>query len=418
MKNHLFSEKANSAMNLLITLAWRNLWRRTRRTLILLLAIAFGIWSMLVFSAFSRGLIEQFINNSIDTLVGHLQIHAKGYLNNPVVEYTLSPPNDTLRALLQSAQIKAWAPRVRVPAVVSSARESLGVTLVGINPAQEQDLSFIAKSVTEGHYLTEADTNGILIGHKLAERLEIGLGKRIVVRSQDESNQIVERGFRIVGIFKTQLREIEMQFVFINFPVAQTMLGIGERISEIAILSENREQLDDLAKRLRQVVPELDVHSWTELNPLIEVMVNAFNGFLIIWFTVVFIAMAFGLVNTLLMAVFERTREIGLLQALGMKPRWIVGQILVESLFLLVIGLVVGNFMSGVALWLTADGLDLSRYAAGYELAGFSSRIYPTLHLLDILIANGMVVSLGLMASLYPAWRAARYVPVDAITRI
>ncbi|RKZ72640.1 MAG: ABC transporter permease [Candidatus Parabeggiatoa sp. nov. 1] len=404
-------------MKLLIVLAWRNLWRYPRRTAIILLAIAIGVWSMLSFSAFLRGMMDQYVNNAIQNLVGHIQIHAPGYLDDPVINNSMPAPNQKLVDFLNAENIKGLAVRVRVPAVVSSERESMGVTLVGIDPAQEQDVSFIANAVTEGRYLEGVDDKGIILGRKLVERLETRLGKRVVLMSQDHANEIAERGFRVVGIFDAKTENIETQFVFVGRQVAQKMLGMQDRISEVAILGQNREALDSLLPKLRAATPELDVQPLQTISPLVVVMVTVFEGFLLIWYFVVFIAMAFGLVNTLLMAVFERTREIGLFQALGMKPRWIVGQVLFESLFLLAIGLIVGNLMSWATLILTAGGLDFSRYAAGYEMAGLSSLIYPVLSTSDIVTANVLVIGLGLIASLYPAWRAARYVPVEAITR-
>jgi ABC-type lipoprotein release transport system permease subunit len=404
-------------MKLLITLAWRNLWRYPRRTTIILLAIALGVWSMLSFSAFMRGMMEQYVNNAIQNLIGHIQIHAPGYHDDPVIDHSMPPPNDKVLKILQQNDIKAWAMRVRVPAVVSSERESTGITLVGIDPAQEHNLSFITETVFEGRQLTGIDDKGIILGRKLVERLETRLGKRVVVMSQHQNNEVAERGFRIIGIFDAKMEETETQFAFIGRQVAQKMLGMQDSISEISILSEDRENLEQLRQNLQNAAPELDVQSWQTLSPIIKIMVSVFDGFLLIWYLVVFIAMAFGLVNTLLMAVFERTREIGLVQALGMKPRWIVGQVLFESLFLLAIGLVIGNLMTWATLALTTQGLDFSQWAAGYEMAGLSSVIYLTLTMSDFLVSNLLVIGLGLIASFYPAWRAARYVPVEAITR-
>jgi ABC-type lipoprotein release transport system permease subunit len=404
-------------MKLLIVLAWRNLWRYPRRTAIILLAIAIGVWSMLSFSAWIRGMMDQYVNNAIQNLVGHIQIHAPGYLDDPVINNSMPPPNQKLVDLLNVENIKGLAVRVRVPAVVSSERESMGITLVGIDPAQEQGVSFISNAVMDGRYLEGVDDKGIILGRKLVERLETRLGKRVVLMSQNHANEIAERGFRVVGIFEAKTENIETQFVFVGRRVAQKMLGMRDSISEVAILGQDREELDSLLPKLRAATPDLDVQPLQTISPLVVVMVTVFEGFLLIWYFVVFIAMAFGLVNTLLMAVFERTREIGLFQALGMKPRWIVGQVLFESLFLLAIGLIVGNLMSWATLILTAEGLDFSRYAAGYEMAGLSSLIYPVLSTSDIVTANVLVIGLGLIASLYPAWRAARYVPVEAITR-
>jgi len=404
-------------MKLLTVLAWRNLWRYPRRTIIILLAIAIGVWSMLSLAAFMRGMMEQYVNNAIGNLVAHIQIHAPSYRDDPVIEHSMLPPTEPLLKVLNEIDIKGWTLRVRVPAVVSSERESMGVTLVGIDPVQEQGLSFIADAVTEGRYLESLDDKGIILGNKLVERLETRLGKRVVLMSQNENHEIAERGFRIVGIFDAKMEETETQFVFVSRQRLQKMLGMHDKISELAVLGYDRDNLETVVQKLRAAAPEQDVQDWQTLNPLVMLIVTVFEGFLLIWYLVVFIAVAFGLVNTLLMAIFERTREMGLFQALGMKPRWIVGQVLFESLFLLSMGLIIGNLMSFATLLLTAEGLDFSSYAAGYEMAGLSSLIYPVLSLSDVVISNLLIIGLGLVASFYPAWRASRYVPVEAITR-
>ncbi|WP_069470282.1 ABC transporter permease [Candidatus Marithrix sp. Canyon 246] len=398
-------------MKLLIILAWRNLWRYPGRTSIIIIAITIGIWSMLSISALMRGIIEQQVNNAIQNFIGHIQIHAPNYHDDPVINYSMSPPQGNLLNLLNnSSEITNWATRVRVPAVVSSERETIGVSLLGIDPAQEQGLSFIGNQ-----YMI--DDHDIILGRKLADYLETRLGKRVVLMSQTEDNEIVERGFRVAGIYDAKTEDVEMQFVFIKRQTAQTMLEMGDKISELEILSSNREQLDGLLAKLRSLAPKLDVETWKTIAPILQVLMKINEGFLLIWYIVVFIAMAFGLINTLLMAIFERTREIGLLQALGMKPASIIGQILFESMFLLMIGLIIGNFIGWLTVMATADGLDFSQYAAGYEMIGLSSLIYPVLNLADIITANILIISLGLVASFYPAWRAAQIVPLNAVSR-
>jgi ABC-type lipoprotein release transport system permease subunit len=398
-------------MKLLITLAWRNLWRYPRRTSIIIIAITIGIWSMLSISALMRGMIEQQVNNAIQNFIGHIQIHAPSYRDDPVINYSMSPPQTKLLNYLNnSSRVSSWATRVRVPGVVSSERETIGISLVGIDPAQEQGLSFIGNQ-----YMI--DDHDIILGRKLADYLETRLGKRVVLMSQTKDNEMVERGFRVAGIYDAKTEDVEMQFVFIKRQTAQNMLEMGDKISELEILSSDREELDSLSAKLRSLAPKLDVQTWQTITPILQVSIKINEGFLLIWYIVVFIAMAFGLINTLLMAIFERTREIGLLQALGMKPASIIGQILFESLFLLVIGLIIGNFIGWLTVMATADGLDFSQYAAGYEMIGLSSLIYPVLNLSDILTVNILIISLGLVASFYPAWRAAQIVPLNAISR-
>jgi len=401
---------------LLLTLAWRNLWRHKRRTAVMLFALALGIWSMVVMAALIRGSMEQHIKKEILNLTGHVQIHAPGYRDDPAVEHRFTPSSALLQALTQKPVLAAGA-RVRVPAVISSERESAGVILVGIDPQREHGLSFISTAVTSGQYLISPQDPGLLLGRKLAERLETGLGRRVVLMSQDAANQIGDRGFRVVGIFDADPQAMETGYVFIGLDAAQKMLKIGNDVSEIAVMASDRNRLEDEVQALRAAAPDLDVAPWTEVQPLLVLTENVNNVVLLIWFAVVFAAMAFGLINTLLMAVFERTREFGLFQALGMPPRFILGQVLVESLILLLLALILGNLASWASVAGLRGGIDLSAFSEGFEMVGVSPVIYPALAAGDITTANVIVVVLGVLASLYPAWRASRYVPVEAITR-
>ena len=408
-----------SALNLglLYTLAWRNVWRNRRRTLVILLAIALGIWSMVTLAALMRGMTEEQVRNTIKNLTGHIQVHGVGYRDDPSINNSMPQPAAAILEVVRTEDVKAWAARVRVPAVVVSERESAGVTLVGIDPEAEQGLSFIADAVTEGRYLESAADHGLLLGRKLAERLETRLGKRVVLMSQDINNDIADRGFRVVGIFDANMEAVENGYVFVGRTIAQHMLKLEENVSELALVVDDRDNLDAILRQITNAAPGLDVQPWTKLEPMLVLIVKMYDGFMMIWFVVVFLAMSFGLVNTLLMAVFERTREIGLFQALGMPPRLLLGQVLLESLTLLTAGLIVGNICAWATIASLDEGLNLSAFAQGFELYGLSSIIYPLVTASDVLTANLVVIVLGLIASLYPAWRAARYVPVEAITR-
>ncbi len=408
---------ASSHLSLLTIIAWRNLWRHKRRTLVILFALILGIWSMIFMAALIRGSMEQHIRKEILNLTGHAQIHAKVYRDDPAIEYRFTPATIVTQAR-QLPSITAASPRVRVPAVISSERESAGVVLVGIDPAGERQLSFISNAVTAGRYLESADESGILLGRKLAETLETEIGRRVVLMSQGGDNQIADRGFRVVGIFDADPQAMETGYVFIGLTTAQQMLKIGSDVSEIALMTPDRKNLDAVVSRLRPAAPGLDVAAWTETQPLLALTEQVNNVVLIIWFVVVFAAMAFGLVNTLLMAVFERTREFGLFLALGMAPRYILGQVLLESLMMLAIALVLGNLTAWMSVLSLKDGIDLSRFAEGLQMVGVSPVIYPALALGDVALANIIVAVLGVVASFYPAWRASRYAPVQALTRV
>ncbi|HJW81464.1 MAG TPA: ABC transporter permease [Acidiferrobacterales bacterium] len=404
-------------MTLVVTLAWRNLWRHTRRTLMILFAFALGVWSMIVIAAITRGSMEQQLDKSILNLTGHVQVHAAGFRDDPVIDHRFTP-GEELAAALADNEVVAWAGRVRAPGVVASERESAGITLVGIEPAREHGLSFIATAVTEGRYLESPEDQGLLLGRKLAERLETGLGRRVVLMSQDVNTQVGDRGFRVVGIFETQPRQMEDSVVFIGRATAQQMLKLGDSVTEVAVMTDDRDRLDAVLARLRAAAPALDIQPWTVIEPLLVLTQKVTDVILVIWYAIVFAAMSFGLVNTLLMAVFERTREFGLFQSLGMPPRHILGQVLVESLILLVLALVLGNLAAWATIASLQGGIDLSSVAEGMELIGVAPVIYPAWSAGDLAMANLLVFVLGLAASLYPAWHAARQVPVEALSRI
>lgn len=407
-----------TALPLLVTLAWRNLWRRRTRTLVILSALALGVWSMVTLAAIARGSLEQQMNKSIANLTGHIQLHAPGYRDDPVIEHRLPPPGARLRAVLDGPGVTAWAARVRVPAVIASERESAGVTLLGIEPQRERGLSFIPEAVTEGRYLESAESPGLLLGRKLAERLETAVGRRVVVLSQDVRNEIAEAGFRVIGIFDADPEAIETGYVFVGLKTAQRLLGLGDELSEIALVTPDRERLDELLAALRAAAPGLDVQPWTVIEPLLVLTGKVMDVVLLIWYVTVFVAMSFGLVNTLLMAVFERTREFGLFQALGMPGAYLLGMMLAESLILLGLALVAGNAAVWASYQWLEQGIDLTAFAEGLQMVGLSPVIYPVLSAADLAAANALVFVLGTLASLYPAWRAARYVPVEAITRV
>jgi ABC-type lipoprotein release transport system permease subunit len=406
-------------LEILAMLAWRNLWRNHRRTIIMISAITVGVWAMIFMTALMRGMVNDMLRGGIQTLPGHVQIHHPGFRDDPSVNNLISATGTALDEIFSDNGLEPWASRVKVPAVISSERESRGVTLFGIDPAAEAQITFVADDIAEGRYLEDEADSGVVIGRKLADKLDTRLGKRVVLMSQDPDNEIADRGFRIVGIYDSDPDSLEETFVFAGRATIQKMLGIGDRVTEVVFLAADHQNVEPLYKRVSELAgPDVDVEPWYELDKYLSTMLNMMDGFVLVWIVVVFLALSFGLVNTLVMAVFERIREIGLMLALGMRPANILGQIVLESLLLLVIGLALGNAFAWMTVVPLKDGIDISVVAEGMDMMGASSMLYPDLQIHDVIMANIVVLALGFLASLSPAWRASRYQPVEAITKV
>ena len=234
--------------------------------------------------------------------------------------------------------------------------------------------------------------------------------------SQDPENNISERGFRVVGIYRAELPGLEEFNVYAARDTLQKLLNIEGRVSQIILVDEDYRDLENLYQKIKQVTPAtLEIKTWYEIDTYLAAMFRMMDGFVLVWVIIIFLALSFGLVNTLVMAIFERVREIGLIQALGMRPSLIVYQILLESLLLLLIGLAIGNSLAIITVKPLESGLDISMVAEGMAMMGASSVLYPSLTLYDMVLANTVVIILGILTSILPAWRAAKLDPVRAL---
>jgi ABC-type lipoprotein release transport system permease subunit len=406
----------NASFTVIGTLAWRNLWRNHRRTMIMLAAITVGVWAMIFMTALMRGMVDDMLLNGIRSMPGEVQIHHPEYRDDPSINNSIPPPAGNLLDALRTPEVAAWTSRVRVPAVISSERDSRGIVLLGVEPESEIKVSFDSDSIREGRFLKDSEDQGLVIGAKLAEHLETRLGKRVVVMSQDPDNNIADRGFRVVGIYKAKLASLEDTYVYAGRDTVQTLLNMGSQVSEIAITGNDYRNVAQWYPRIKQAAGDkVETLPWYEVNGYLGSMMAMMDGFVLVWIIVIFLALSFGLVNTLVMAVFERVREIGLMLALGMRPSMILYQILMESFLLLLIGLLLGNILAFATIIPLHEGIDISVVAKGMEMMGTSSMLYPALKIGDLILANVIVITLGLLTSILPAWRAANYDPIRAL---
>ncbi|MBM30947.1 MAG: ABC transporter permease [Gammaproteobacteria bacterium] len=401
------------SLKLLLQLSWRNVFRQRRRNGILVSAICLAVAGVVLLNTIMRGMQVEMINGAIENLTGHVKVLKPGYIDDPGVSksFVLDPG---WSPELPPEIVAGWASRIRVPAVVQSERETRGIQLVGVDPARE-GISFFSNVAIEGETLSDADDRRILIGTALAEQLETRVGKRLVIMTQGADGKNREAGYRIAGLYDADGTGLEKIYVFTGAQSVQNMLE-SNVVTEVSIRLTAQEHQPTALERLMANFTGLDVLTWQELEPQAAAFYVLGDTAIFIWFLIIMGALVFGLVNTLITAVLERTRELGMLRAVGMRPRAVVTQVVFESSFIMIVGVLVGVLL-GIALYLPlADGIDLSAFAAGMEGFGVGSALLvPVLESRDIGMVVGMSLVLGILASFYPARRAVRIKPLEAL---
>lgn len=399
---------------LLMQLSWRNIWRHRRRNGILLSAIAIAVAGVVLMNSMLRGMQLDMMNTAIDNLTGHVKVLEPGYLNDPGIERGFEVAEGWERAL-DPATVEGWASRIRVPAVVMSERETRGIQLVGVDPGRES-ISFLGDADVEGERLVGPEDSRAIVGALLAEALETAAGRRLVLVTQGADGRTRESGFRIAGIYKAEIAGLEKAFVFTGLAALQRMLGT-DAVTEVSVrLTDERHESATIAA-LADTFVDQEVMSWRQLEPQAASMVQFADLSIYIYFLIVMGALVFGLVNTLVTAVMERIRELGMLRALGMRPRAVVAQVVAESSLIMALGVAGGLLIAGVVFSFFADGIDLSTFADGIASFGMRPIFVPVTEVRDVVLVVVMSIGLGVLASFYPARRAVKIKPLEALRR-
>lgn len=404
---------------LLWRLAWRNVWRNGRRAAVVITAVAVGIAGVVLSMAINYGMVIQMVENAISNELGHIQVHAPGFIDNPELARHLTDGARRGEALLDAlTEVESWAPRVRAQGLLFSARASAGVRLVAIDPLREAEVSRLSASMVEGAYL-DGDRRRVLIGANLARRLHVGVGSKVVLSVQDLAGDLTGEAFRVGGLFQTASSEIDRGTIYVRIDEAQKLLALGDGISELVVVAKDDRHLPALQAELQSRLGDsVEVQTWEELQPFLVYIVDMMDQ--MAWWTYlgVFIAMAFGIANVLLMAVYERTREIGVVRSIGMSGRRVVLMVLLESMLLTLLGLFLGFAGALAGVWTLRDGIDLSSFAEGLSFMGIGTRIVPRVRSFDLMVPTVVAILTALLSSLWPAIRAARVKPAEALRHV
>ena len=399
----------------LLKLCWKNIWRNPVRSGVILLAVILGVWAGLFVMAFYNGMIRERTRNQLNNYVGHVQIHMPGYLNEKLVSDTIPDPQQVITSIDKDPQVVGVAAHTTAMGLASSATNSYGVTISGIDPKQEPRVFDIHNYITQGSYFGEDKKNSVVMGEALAKRLKVDLGSKIVLTFQDVHNEIAAGAFRITGLFRSNDKSKDETQLYVRAQDLQRLIGAPGAIQEIFLRLDDSDAATTVAAQLQKKHPSLEIQSWETVAPEFQLINDQMNLEISIIMGIIIFALILAILNTMLMAILERTRELGMLMAVGMSKLRVFGMIVIETLMLSFTGVPIGLGIAWATIRLTYHtGIDLAFLAYGQQY-GFSSVVRPEMdpHLYPVVAV--MMIIAALLASFYPARKALKLRPIQAI---
>lgn len=401
---------------MLLTLAWRNIWRNKRRSLIIITAIAVGLSCGLFASSVMFGMGESLVNSTIDRDLGHIQIHSLKFEDEKLISDTIPDVNSVIGSIESFKNIVGVTKRIVIEGMGSSAVTSTGLRIVGIIPESEQSVTSIHNQIVTGNYFSSTGKNQIVVGQKLAENLGLREKSKIVLSFQDLDGSIIYGAFRIAGIFKTESSVFDKSNVFIRQDDILSLINSKPFYHEIVIKVSSVNDVDSVYSSLNKKLPNLSVKSWKELAPELKLMDEMMGFQLNIFLGIILFALLFGITNTMLMSVMERIREFGILMAIGMKRKRIFLMIIIETLALSLIGALIGMIFASVLIsYFGKIGINLSAFAEGLSAWSLSPVLQPVLPFIFYITITIMVIITAILSAIYPAIKAIKLIPAKAI---
>ncbi len=404
-------------MKMLIKISWRNIWRNRQRSFTMIMAITAGLWGGLFAASIAMGLMDQRFKTGIEQEFSHVQIHDPEFLkeNNP--KYEIETWETIRNDLSQNEDVVAFSGRTLVNGMVASANLTRGVSILGIDPGPEAQTTSLENNLVEGEYLDEGTRNPVLIGKRLAGKMKARTGSRIVLTFQDLNNELVSVSCRVSGIYQTANTMFDESNIYVLQSDLNSHIGGEGIVNEVALLLTDHEKSAQFAERYQEKYPELTIRNWAEISPQLgfynEMGMTMFMMILVI----ILLALAFGLLNTMLMSVFERVKELGMLMSIGMNKKRVFLMIVFETIFLTLSGALGGMFAGYITLLLLKNnGLNLG--AVGGESLnefGFEAIVYPQIEPSFFMLLTVLVVITAVATGIYPALKALRLRPAEAV---
>lgn len=404
---------------MLVLIAWRNIWRNKVRSLVVMMSIAVGLWAGLTAMSFSFGMYQGHIQNVILYQLSHIQVHHPGFRSEMELKDTVRYSMELQTAINSMPDVKATVRRCISPCMILTASGSSGVMLVGTPVSDERKVTGLDSMVVDGAYFNDSSRKEILIGSKLAEKIHAKVGSKVVVMLQDANTEMVSEAFRIKGIYKTRNSAYDESMVFIPLNRMQALAALGDVSNELAVLLNEGASLKQVRTQISSLADGEEVLDWMGLSPELDLVVNSFDLYMYIFMGIILMALMFGIVNTMLMAVLERQRELGMLMAIGMNRLRIFAMVMLETIWLALVGGPLGLLLGHATIrYFGTHGVNLSQYSEALSMYGFSNVIYFQLDQKYYWPVLLMTIGVAVVSAVYPAIKAVSLEPTQAIRKI
>lgn len=400
------------------TMAWRNVWRNPVRSLVIMFSILLGLLAAFSVLSLYKGMMNGRKRTVIDTETSHLQIHDPGYGEDMEPSLVIQGSERLFKILKEEKQIERVAIRSLAMGMLSTTAGTAGVKIHGIDPGDESIVTRLDKKIKEG--LVDPQQHGwVLMGRKLANKFRLRLGSKVVITLTDREGNLVSTALRVRGIYQSANAPLDEVNVYMSRAALSGMMGIGEGIHELLIRIKSDDSAQVIQSRLASAFTALKVETWREISPETDLMIRTVDVYSYIIVLIILVTLSFGVVNTMMMAVLERRREIGMMAALGMGGWRLMQMVMAETLLLTMTGvplaMLVGYILIG---YYTKHGIDLS--GMGEDLMrsfGYEVMIYPVFPMEKILPITGMVIFCAFLSSLFPSIRTLRLKPAEALQK-
>ena len=408
-------------MNLLtlIKISWRNIWRNKLRSLVVIFSIVFGLLGGITIIAMSYGLNEERMNNAVDTYLSHIQIHNNLFSEDYNIKHTINNLDAIEKAINKDERVVSYSKRIVLNGMLSNSNGSYGIQVKGIDPDEEIKVTNTYEKIIDGEYFRSKRDNTILVGKKLADKLNLKLKSKVVITFQDENYELTSLLYRVEGIFRSGNSRYDEMNVFVkNKSITKNLPGFNG-YHEMPILLSDIELRGEVKKDLIPISSDNIVEGWDDISKELAYANEMLSAVLYIFMMIILSGLSFGVINTMLMAILERRKEIGMLMSIGMNRYKIFMMISFETIFLSLIALPFGLITSYLIVeYYSVVGIDLSIVEAGLENFGVGTRLYFKVPNEEYFYVSLMVFVISIFSSIFPSIRALKINPVEATKTI